>query len=114
VAQSPYASYGMSLAAASVSSAVLDLHDLPLLGLGTEEIQVSDGSSLVGSTVEDVLRAHPAAYVIGLRRDDQLHPWHTIDGPLRSGDVLVVLGAPEYLVALASAASSEGRLIDSP
>jgi hypothetical protein len=53
----------------------------------------------------DVLQAHPFVYVVGLRREDQLHPWHTIDGAVRSGDVLVALGAPEYLAALASAAS---------
>lgn len=105
VAQSPYPSYGMTLAAAAVSSAVLDLHDLPLLGLGTEEIQIPDNSPLIGSTVAEVLQAHPCAYVIGLRRDDRLHPWHAIEGVVSSGDVLVALGLPEYLAALAGAAA---------
>jgi voltage-gated potassium channel len=108
VAQSPNPTYGMSLAAAAVSSTVLDLHDLPLLGLGTEEIQIPEGSPVVGSTTADVLQAHPFVYVVGLRREDQLHPWHTVDGAVRSGDVLVALGAPEYLAALASAASPLG------
>jgi voltage-gated potassium channel len=103
---SPYPSYGMTLAAASVSSAVLDLHDLPLLGLGTEEIQIPEGSPLNGSTAADILQAHPCVYVIGLRRDDQLHPWHALEGAVRSGDVLVALGAPEYLVELAGAATA--------
>jgi voltage-gated potassium channel len=105
VAQSPYPSYGMTLASAAVSSAVLDLHDLPLLGLGTEEIQIPERSPLIGSTVAEVLAEHPCAYVIGLRRDDRLHPWHAIDGAVNSGDVLVALGLPQYLAALAGAAS---------
>jgi voltage-gated potassium channel len=105
VAQSPYPSYGMNLAAASVSSAVLDLHDLPLLGLGTEEIEIPEGSPLNGSTAAEILQAHPCVYVIGLRRDARLQPWHAIEGVVKSGDVLVALGAPEYLVALAAAAS---------
>jgi voltage-gated potassium channel len=108
VAQSPYPSYGMSLAAAAVSSAVLDLHDLPMLGLGTEEIQIPPGSPLVGSTVAKILEAHPFAYVVGLRREDRIHPWYAIDGSVSVGDVLVALGAPEHLAALADAASSSG------
>jgi voltage-gated potassium channel len=105
VALSPYPSYGMSLAAAAVSSSVLDLHDLPMLGLGTEEIQIPEGSPLVGASVSDVLQSHPFVHVVGLRRDDRLHPWYSIDGALRSGDVLVALGAPDYLVELATASS---------
>ena len=104
VAQSPYPSYGLSLAAAAVSSAVLDLHELPMLGLGTEEIEVPESSPLVGSTVAEILQLHPFTYVIGLRRDDTLHPWHALEGTVMAGDVLVALGAPEHLVALAGAA----------
>jgi voltage-gated potassium channel len=105
VAHSPYASYGMSLAAAAVSDAVLDFHDLPLLGLGTEEILVSAGSPLIRSTPAEIGLTHPCTYVIGLRRDDRLHPWHGIDGAVREGDILVALGLPDYLSELGSAAS---------
>jgi voltage-gated potassium channel len=105
VAHSPYASYGMSLAAAAMSDAVLDFHDLPLLGLGTEEILVSTGSPLIGSTAAEIALIHPCTYVIGLRRDDRLHPWHGIDGAVREGDILVALGLPDYLSELGSAAS---------
>ena len=55
VALSPYDSYGMSLAASAVTPAFLDVHNLPLLGLGTEEVEVSDGSPLVGQTPEHAL-----------------------------------------------------------
>ena len=105
VVQSPYPTYGMSLAAAAVSKAVLDLHDLPMLGLGTEEIRVLEGSALIGSTIAEILRDHPATYVVGLRRADRLHPWHAIEGSIQPDDILVALGAPDALIALASAAT---------
>jgi voltage-gated potassium channel len=108
VAQSPYPSYGMSLAAASVASSVLDLHELPLLGLRTEEIEVSAGSPLTGLTPREISRRNDDVYVLGLRRADRIQPWHAIDGPVQAGDVLVVLGAPERLVALAAGAVAPG------
>jgi voltage-gated potassium channel len=106
VAQSPYPSYGMTLAAAAVSSSVVDVHELPLLGLQTEEIEVPDGSPVIGSTPREISRQNENVYVVGLRRHDRFHPWHTIDGPVRAGDVLVVLGAPEHLVGLGRKAGS--------
>jgi voltage-gated potassium channel len=102
---SPYPSYGMSLAASAMSSAILDLHDLPLLGLGTEEIQVPTGSPIIGLTSPQILAAHPSVYVLGLRRGGNLQPWHAVDGSVLAGDVLVALGAPEYLRELADTAS---------
>jgi voltage-gated potassium channel len=101
VALSPYASYGMSLAASAVSPAVLDVHSLPLLGLGTEEVEVSEGSPLVGQTPSSVSEAHPGVLVVGLRRDSRLHRWHDVNGAIAPGDVLVALGTPESLAALA-------------
>jgi Trk K+ transport system NAD-binding subunit len=101
VAQSPYDSYGASLAASALSSAVLDLHDLPLLGLGTEEIIVDASSSLVGIAIPQLMGEHKGVYVLGLRRDQQLHNWHEISDAVRAGDILVVLGTPEHLSALA-------------
>jgi voltage-gated potassium channel len=108
VAQSPYPSYGMSLAAASVASSVLDLHELPLLGLQTEEIEVRPGSPMTGLTPREISRRNDDVYVLGLRRADRIQPWHAIDGPVQPGDVLVVLGAPERLVALAADAVAPG------
>src|SRR5207245_574158 len=58
VAQSPYDSYGASLAASALSPAVLDLHDLPLLGLGTEEIMVGTSSPLIGRSVAQLVADH--------------------------------------------------------
>jgi voltage-gated potassium channel len=106
VAQSPYPSYGMSLAAAAASSAVLDVHNLPLLGLDTEEIQVQIGSPLIGSNAIEIAQKHPCAYIVGLRRSDRLQPWQTIDDAVRAGDILLALGPSEHLTTLANDASS--------
>jgi voltage-gated potassium channel len=104
VAQSPYDSYGASLAASALSPAVLDLHEFPLLGLGTEEVIVSPASPFVGKRLSEILEAHVGVYVLGLRREQQLHKWHDVDGPVREGDILVVLGTTEHLARLAQAA----------
>lgn len=102
VAQSPYPSYGMSLAAAATSPAVLDLHDLPLLGLGTEEIEIPPGSPTIGLEPTALTNTHPCVHIVGLRRDRGLHRWHEIDGVLRAGDIVVALGTPEHLMGLVS------------
>lgn len=104
VAQSPYPSYGMNLAASAVSPAVLDLHDLPLLGLGTEEVRLSDASPLLGLTISEIAAAHPGVHVVGLRRERSLRSWDDFTGPTASGDVLVALGRPANLRGLASKA----------
>jgi voltage-gated potassium channel len=101
VAQSPYESYGASLAASALSAAVLDLHDLPRLGLGTEEILVEATSPLVGKRISDVIAEHHGVYVVGLRREAQLHKWHEITDGIRAQDILVALGTPDHLSALA-------------
>jgi voltage-gated potassium channel len=96
VAKSPYRSYGMSLAASAVTPAVLDVHDLPLLGLATEEVEVSQSSPLVGKPLDAVSDAH-SVFVIALRRDRRLHRWDEVGGPIASGDILVALGTPDRL-----------------
>jgi voltage-gated potassium channel len=108
VAQSPYDSYGASLAASALSPDVLDLHDLPLLGLGTEEILVRSSSPFIGKGLSDLVAEHVGVYVLGLRRDRRLHKWHDIDDAVREGDVLVVLGTAEHLSNLARAS----RVVD--
>ena len=62
-------------------------------------------SRRIGSMITEILEAHPCAYVLGLRQDDRLHPWYTIEGVVSSGDVLDALGAPKDLATLAGAAS---------
>ena len=106
VAQSPYESYGATLAASAVTKAVLDLHDLPLLGLGTEEIAVAPDSPLVGKRLDDLVREHLGVHVLGLRREERLRKWHDIEGEVHAGDILVVLGTPEDLAHLAQASQA--------
>jgi voltage-gated potassium channel len=101
VAQSPYPSYGLSLASSAISPDILDMHSLPLLGLGTEEIEVSPDSPLVGRYLSDLGEAAPGVHVVGLRRDQQLQRWHDVEGAIRVGDILVALGTPDFLRALA-------------
>jgi len=95
VAQSPYPSYGMSLAAAATSPVVLDLHDLPLLGLGTEEIKIPADSPTIGLEPSALTTNHPCVHIVGLRRDQDLHRWHEIEGGLLAGDIVVALGTAE-------------------
>ena len=70
----------------------LSLHSLPLLGLGTEEIEVTESSDLVGKRIDELEAEHVGVHILGLRREQQLHKWHEIDDPLRSGDVVVAAG----------------------
>jgi Trk K+ transport system NAD-binding subunit len=109
VAQSPYDSYGATLAASSLSPSVLDLHDLPLLGLGTEEVRIEAGSRFLGRTLSELVDQHVGIYILGLRRDDRLHGWYEINDPLREGDILVVLGTSEHLSTLADASRADGH-----
>jgi len=101
VAQSPYPSYGVSLATAALSPRVLDFHALPLLGLGTEEIEVSAGSPYLGRHLGDLSQEHRNVQIIGLRRDRQLQRWTDVEDAIRAGDVLVALGTAESLRSLA-------------
>ncbi len=101
VAQSPYDSYGASLAASALSPVVLDLHDLPMLGFGTEEILVAAESTVVGRSPEEIALDHLGVHLLALRRDQQLHRWHEVAEPVRAGDVLLALGTSQHLTALA-------------
>ena len=109
VAQSPYDSYGATLAASALSPSVLDLHDLPLLGLGTEEVRVEASSQFLGKSLGDLIEEHVGIYILGLRRDDRLHGWYEVRDPLREGDILVVLGTSEHLSHLAEASRGDAH-----
>jgi len=102
VAQSPYRSYGMSLAASAVTPGVLDVHVLPMLGLATEEIEVSAASPFVGRSLTQIGERRPDVFVVGLRRERRFHRWHDVSGPVSPGDVLVALGTPAVLRELAA------------
>ena len=101
VAQSPYPSYGLSLAVSSLTPGVLELHTLPLLGLATEEIEVSPSSGLVGRLIPEIGEITSGVLVIGLRRDQRFRRWDDVEGPIAPGDVIVALGEPTKVRALA-------------
>jgi voltage-gated potassium channel len=101
IAQSPYPSYGVSLANSAISPTVLDFHSLPLLGLGTEEIEVSAGSAYLGRRLHEIGADHSGVHIVGLRRDRRLQRWSDVDDGIRVGDVLVALGTPDSLRQLA-------------
>lgn len=104
VARSPYRSYGMSLAASAITPSVVEVHLLPLLGLSSEEIHVSAGSSLVGRSLEELVEANQGVLLVGLRREQRFRSWHDFRGPIEPLDVLVALGAPENVRSLAEQA----------
>lgn len=101
VAQSPYRSYGLSLAGSAISAAVLEMHAIPVLGMITEEIQISRGSELVGQRLDDVVSRESGVLVIGVRRDRLFHRWDEVDGTISTHDVLIALGTPLAVEALA-------------
>jgi len=101
VAESPYPSYGLSLASSAIRPDILDMHLLPLLGFGTEEIEISADSPLVGRRLSELGESANGVHVIGLRRAQRLQRWHDVEGDIRAGDILVALGTPELLRALA-------------
>jgi voltage-gated potassium channel len=100
IAQSPYPSYGASLATSALTPGMLDVHALPLLGLGTEEIQIGPESKLIGRRLAEVSQVTKGVYIVGLRREHRLHRWHDVHGAIAEGDVLVALGTAESLRAL--------------
>jgi voltage-gated potassium channel len=101
VAQSPYRSYGTSLAVSAITPGVLEMHTLPLLGLATEEIEISPTSTLIGRSVADVGQRARGVLVIGLRRDQTFQRWDDVIGVISAGDVIVALGTPERVRDLA-------------
>jgi voltage-gated potassium channel len=102
IAQSPYPSYGLSLAATAVSSSSVGLHTLPALGLAMEEIAVESGSRFIGMRVGEIGALLPNVVIMGVRRHETFHRWHEIETEIIPGDVVVALGPPEGVRDLAT------------
>jgi voltage-gated potassium channel len=102
VAQSPYPSYGLSLAATAVSSSAVELHTLPALGLAMEEIAVAPTSRFVGLGVDEIAAMLPNIVIMGVRRHKTFFRWHEVATTILPGDVVVALGAPEGVRDLAA------------
>jgi voltage-gated potassium channel len=104
VAQSPYPSYGLSLAATAVSSSSVELHTLPAMGLAMEELAVEGDSRFVGMTVFDIAALIPNVVIVGVRRNETFHRWTEVKSAIEAGDVVVALGPPEGVRDLANQA----------
>jgi voltage-gated potassium channel len=101
VSTSPYDSVGASLAASAVERSVIGLHDLPGLGIRTEEIVVGARSSAVGRSLRDLAVEQPDVLLLGLHDVGGLSRWQEVTTDLEAGDVVLALGAPEPLARLA-------------
>lgn len=55
--------------------------------------------------MSEVGQRFPLVLIVGLRREDRLHLWPSVDDAIREGDILVALGAPDALVTLANGAT---------
>lgn len=107
VAISPYDTVGKSLAATALSPDIIDLHDLPLLGLRNEEVVVGGDSPLIDREVADIAASYPSVLILALRRDATTHLYSEAPGAVRAGDVLVILGPPDELLEVSRVLSSK-------
>ena len=89
-----------TLATSTLSPGVLDVHTLPLLGLGTEEIQVRTGSQLIGRQLAEVSEVTNVHIESGFSETTVYIAGMTFAGAIAEGDVLVALGTAESLRAL--------------
>lgn len=101
---SPYDSAGRSMAASALLPDVVGLQDLPEFGLRGEEIELLDGSPMEGADLAGVAHSHDKLVFLAVRRGDIVHSRSDVAGPLRVGDVIMALGPPEDLSALARSA----------
>jgi voltage-gated potassium channel len=101
VSMSPYDSVGASLAASAIERSVIGLHDLPGLGIRTEEIVVGAGSPAVGQSLRGLALEQPDVLLLGLHDVGGLNRWQEVTSDLAVGDVVLALGPPDALAQLA-------------
>ena len=111
---SPYTMAGHRMAGLLVRPYVIAFLDATLrspdLELWLEEIRVAPDSELVGKTLAEAdIRARSGANVLAIARGDQQVEWSP-HLRIQAGDVLIVLGRREQLLALARQAGDE-RLV---
>ena len=104
---SPYSNAGRRIAELAVRPHVADYIDAALsrgnLTISLEEVEVRDGSPLVGSTVAE-LRADGAVTLAILRRDGAYEPNPPDTRRLAAGERLIASGSSEALARLAARA----------
>ncbi len=111
---SPYTMAGHRMAGLLVRPYVIAFLDAtlrsPELELWLEEIRVAENSALVGKTLAEAdIRARSGANVLAIARGDRQVDWSP-HVRIQAGDVLIVLGRREQLLALAQQAGDE-RLV---
>lgn len=60
-------------------------------GITTEELLVEDGSPFVGRTPSQIMEMNPDVVVLGVRGGGNLRRWHEVEGPISTGDVVIVV-----------------------
>jgi voltage-gated potassium channel len=109
---SPYAAAGHRIAQSFLRPNVLDFLDIATARAGSfemiiEEIRVSGGSSLAGSTVGASRIHHEfGIMILAIRRsagDTRFNP--TAQEPIKAGDYLIVMGEPPQLAKLEAVAT---------
>ena len=92
-----YESVGASMAATALDAEVLGVLAIPGTDMRVEEVEVGAGAQAEGLDLRALGSAVPALHILGLRQGTEVRRWHEADGPLRAGDMLVVLGNSETL-----------------
>jgi voltage-gated potassium channel len=92
-----YESVGAGMAATALDAEVLGVLAIPGTDMRVEELEVGAGSPAEGLDLRTLGGAAPDLHILGLRNGGQVRRWHEADGPLRAGDMLVVLGNPTAL-----------------
>jgi voltage-gated potassium channel len=108
---SPYQIGGMQIAQTALRPAVVDFVELATsadnIELAMEEITIAAGSPFSNTTIVDAnLRQQYGVIVVGIQREDRRMEFNPEpDTRIQSGDKLVVLGRPDSLKRLESAAA---------
>jgi voltage-gated potassium channel len=87
-----YESVGAGMAATALDAEVLGVLAIPGTDMRVEEVEVGAGSAAEGLDLRTLGGNAPDLHILGLRNGGQVRRWHEADGPLRAGDMLVVLG----------------------
>lgn len=95
-----YESVGAGMAATALDAEVLGVLAIPGTDMRVEEVEVGSGSQAEGCNLPALMDAAPGVHILGIRQGDSVQRWHEADGPLRAGDMLVVLGNGAGLATL--------------
>ena len=85
-----YRTAGQHLALSATTAGVVGV--MPTRsGFTTEELMVDAASPFLGRTPAQIMETNPDVVVLGVRGENNLRRWHEVDGPMKAGDVLIVV-----------------------